>query len=73
MRPAPIEGQQAEYTVPAMSCDHCRTAVSAEVGTVAGVESVAVDLEAKLVTVRGRGLDDAALRAAIQEAGFEAL
>ena len=60
------------YTVPGMSCAHCERAVSEEVSAVAGVESVAVDLETKRVVVRGRGLDDAALRAAIEEAGYEA-
>jgi copper chaperone len=39
---------------------------------VAGVESVDVDLDTKLVTVRGSNLDDAALRGAIEEAGYEA-
>ena len=39
---------------------------------VEGVEDVAVDLEAKVVTVSGRELDDAALRAAIEEAGYDA-
>lgn len=60
------------YTVPAMSCGHCKQAVSAELAAVAGVESVDVDLDTKLVTVRGHGLDDSALRAAIEEAGYEA-
>ena len=43
-----------------------------EVSAVAGVESVAVDLDSKRVTVVGSGLDDAKLRAAIDEAGYEA-
>jgi copper chaperone len=60
------------YTVPGMSCDHCVAAVGDEVGQVAGAESVVVALETKQVTVRGRDLDDAALRAAIDEAGYEA-
>lgn len=60
------------YTVPGMSCGHCKAAVSSELHEVAGVESVGVDLDAKLVTVRGSDLDDAALRAAIEEAGYEA-
>jgi copper chaperone len=60
------------YSVPAMSCSHCEQAVSSELGEVPGVERVEVDLEAKLVVVRGEGLDDAALRAAIREAGYEA-
>ncbi len=60
------------YTVPDMSCGHCKQAVSSELAQVAGVESVDVDLETKLVTVRGADLDDAALRGAIEEAGYEA-
>ena len=60
------------YTVPAMHCGHCKAAVEREVGQVAGVREVDVDLETKLVVVRGEGLDDATLRAAIDEAGYEA-
>ncbi len=60
------------YTVPDMSCGHCKEAVSSELTQVAGVDSVAVDLDTKLVTVRGPNLDDAALRAAIEEAGYVA-
>ena len=61
------------YTVPGMSCGHCESAVRAELGEAAGVETVAVDLETKLVVVRGDGLDDKALRAAIVEAGYKAV
>jgi copper chaperone len=64
--------ETATYSVPAMHCAHCERAVKDEVGAVAGVQSVDVDLETKLVTIRGRDLDDAALRAAIDEAGYEA-
>jgi copper chaperone CopZ len=60
------------YTVPEIHCGHCERAVKEEVGAVVGVESVDVDLETKLVSVRGEGLDDAQLRAAIAEAGYEA-
>ena len=60
------------YTVPDMSCDHCKHAVSTELLGVEGVDDVVVDLQTKLVTVRGEGLDDAALRAAIDDAGYEA-
>ena len=38
-----------------------------------GVEAVDVDLGAKTVAVRGQKLDDAALRAAIAEAGYQAV
>ncbi len=60
------------YTVSGMSCGHCKAAVEGEVGRVPGVESVDADVESKLVVVRGEGLEDEALRAAIDEAGYEA-
>jgi copper chaperone len=62
----------ATYTVPGMTCGHCEASVKEELSAVAGVESVDVDLRAKLVTISGSSLDDAALRAAIDEAGYEA-
>jgi copper chaperone len=60
------------YLVPGMSCDHCERAVSGELSGVAGVTDVEIDLETKVVKVRGTRLDDAVLRAAIEEAGYEA-
>ncbi len=59
------------YSVPGVSCEHCRDAITKEVSSVAGVESVAVDLEAKTVTVAGAMLDERAIVAAIDEAGYE--
>ncbi|MBC6457956.1 heavy-metal-associated domain-containing protein [Actinomadura sp. HBU206391] len=59
------------FTVPAISCGHCVSAISGEVGRVAGVREVVVDVDAKRVTVRGEELDDAVLRAAIDEAGYD--
>jgi len=60
------------YKVPDMSCDHCKHAVSSSLLGVDGVEAVDIDLETKRVTVRGPVLDDATLRAAIDDAGYEA-
>jgi copper chaperone len=60
------------YSVPAVHCAHCAMSIREEVTEVEGVEDVDVDLDSKLVTVTGRELDDAALRAAIVEAGYEA-
>ena len=60
------------YTVPGMSCGHCKAAVEQAVGGVDGVENVVVDLESKRVTVSGESLDDATLRNAIEDAGYEA-
>lgn len=60
------------YSVRAMHCHHCEASVREELEVVTGVDSVEVDLETKLVVVRGEGLDDERLRAAIQEAGYQA-
>ena len=58
------------YSVPGVHCGHCRAAIAEEVSAVEGVEHVDVDLDAKIVTIRGADLDDAAMRAAIDEAGY---
>jgi copper chaperone CopZ len=60
------------YTVPAIHCAHCAAAIKEEVSGVAGVHAVDVELDAKLVTIRGEALSDEALREAIEEAGYEA-
>jgi copper chaperone CopZ len=60
------------YTVAGMHCGHCERAVKEEIGAVPGVEAVEVDLATKIVTVHGETIDDAAVRAAISEAGYEA-
>jgi copper chaperone len=60
------------YTVSGMSCAHCKAAVEQEVGQVPGVAFVDADVDTKSVVVRGDGLEDAALRAAIDEAGYQA-
>jgi len=64
--------EEITYSVPGMSCDHCKHAVSSELSKVEGVASVDVDLQTKLVVVHGSNLDDAALRNAIDEAGYDA-
>ena len=61
------------YSVPGMSCGHCRAAITAEVTDLPGVGEVDVDLDTKLVRISGENLDDAALVAAIDEAGYEAV
>ena len=60
------------FRVPDMHCGHCKASVTEEVSAVDGVEDVEVDLDTKLVVVHGEGLDDGKLRAAIEEAGYEA-
>jgi copper chaperone len=61
------------YLVPDISCDHCKVAIDAEVGAVAGVSAVDVDLGAKRVRVHGAGVDPGAVIAAIDEAGYDAV
>jgi len=63
---------QLTYRVDGMNCNHCVVAVSGEVGQVAGVTDVDVNLDTKLVRVTGASLDDAAVVAAIDEAGYDA-
>ncbi len=59
------------YVVPGMTCGHCVAAVTEEVTGVTGVTNVAIDLDTKVVTVSGSSLDDAAIKEAIVEAGFD--
>ena len=61
------------YRVDGMSCDHCKVAVTGEVSQVAGVQSVDVDLETKLVRVSGTGVEAVAVVAAIDEAGYDSV
>jgi copper chaperone CopZ len=58
------------YAVPGISCDHCKHAIEGEVAKVAGVARVEVDVPTKAVLVEGAA-PDAAVRAAIDEAGYE--
>jgi copper chaperone len=66
---------ETTYLVDGMSCDHCTIAVRGEVSRIPGVASVDVDLPSKRVRVRGAGVDvdDAAVIAAIDEAGYDAV
>jgi copper chaperone CopZ len=58
------------YSVPGISCEHCKAAIEAEVAKVAGVAAVAVDVTGRTVTVEGEAVDDD-IRAAIDEAGYD--
>jgi copper chaperone len=60
------------YSVPGISCNHCKDSIESEVFRVPGVALVDVDLKTKIVTVSGESLDEAAIVAAIDEAGYEA-
>jgi copper chaperone len=64
-------GSQRTYVVDGMSCQHCRATITDAVQQVPGVSGVQVDLDRGTVTVRGADADDAAVRAAIDEAGYQ--
>lgn len=60
------------WTVTGMTCNHCVSSVTEEVSEVPGVEQVTVDLKSGLLTVTSeQPLDDAAIRAAVEEAGYQ--
>ena len=59
------------YTVVGMTCGHCVNAVTEEVSAVPGVTTVDVDLASGGLTVtRTEPVDDDAVRAAVEEAGY---
>lgn len=63
---------ETTYTVTGMTCDHCARAVTTQVSDVPGVSKVDVDLASGRVLVVSDGpLDDAAVRSAMEEAGYE--
>jgi copper chaperone len=62
------------FTVPGMTCGHCKEAVTTELSRISGVTEVDVDLDTKAVKVTSAA--DIAwpeVVAAIDEAGFEAV
>ena len=62
----------ASYTVTGMTCQHCVSAVTEEVSGLPGVTDVEVDLASGGLTVTSDApVDDAAVRAAVEEAGYE--
>lgn len=61
------------YQVTGMTCGHCERAVTQEVGELAGVAGVNVSAETgRLVVESAEPLDDAAVIAAVDEAGYAA-
>ena len=60
------------FTVQGMTCGHCVSSVAEEVQEIPGVEKVDVVLETGAVTVTSsQPLDDTAVRAAVEEAGYQ--
>ena len=64
----------SEYQVTGMTCGHCEMSVREEVGEIPGVTSIDVSAETGRLVVTGQGdIVDAAVLAAVEEAGYTAV
>ncbi len=60
------------YTVTGMTCGHCVASVTEEVTDIPGVESVEIDLASGSLSLStSQPVDDAAVKAAVEEAGYQ--
>ncbi|GGB78087.1 copper chaperone [Knoellia flava TL1] len=60
------------FTVTGMTCGHCVASVTEEVSELEGVQNVDVDLATGSVTIESTTpLEDDAVRAAVEEAGYQ--
>ncbi|GAC81376.1 Copper chaperone CopZ [Gordonia malaquae] len=63
-----------EYQVTGMTCGHCEMSVREEVGEISGVTDIQVSAQTGLLVVTASGdIDDAAVLAAVEEAGYSAV
>lgn len=63
-----------EYQVTGMSCGHCETAIRAEVSEILGVTGIEVSATTgRLAVTSDNPVDDAAVLAAVDEAGYTAV
>ncbi|MEJ1922009.1 heavy-metal-associated domain-containing protein [Microbacterium sp. KHB019] len=63
-----------EYQVTGMTCGHCEMSVREEVGQIAGVDAIEISAQTgRLVVTASAPLDDAAILAAVDEAGYSAV
>ncbi|WP_030143158.1 heavy-metal-associated domain-containing protein [Mycetocola saprophilus] len=63
-----------EYRVTGMTCGHCESSVREEIEQIAGVEDIRVSVQTgELVITSAAELDDAAVLAAVTEAGYSAV
>ena len=64
--------QTQTFTVTGMTCGHCVASVTEEISEIPGVESVDVVLDSGAVTVTSsQPLEQQAVRAAVEEAGYQ--
>lgn len=63
-----------EYQVTGMTCGHCEMSVREEVSEIPGVEDIQVSAQTGVLVVSGSGdIDDGAVIAAVDEAGYRAV
>lgn len=64
----------SEYQVTGMTCGHCEMSIREEVSQIPGVDEIEVSAQTgKLVVSSASVLDDAAVLAAVDEAGYSAV
>lgn len=63
------ESTMTTYSVPEISCGHCKSTIEGAVQALGGIDSVEVDIDAKTVTVLGGDAD--AIATAIEDAGYD--
>jgi copper chaperone len=60
------------YTVAGMTCGHCVVSVTEEVQEISGVETVDVVLQTGSLTITSANpVDDATVKAAVEDAGYQ--
>lgn len=68
-----MDTQTIDYRVTGMTCGHCERSVRDEVGQIPGVDEIRVSAQTGMLSVDATGaLDDSAVLAAVEEAGYTA-
>ncbi len=60
---------KSKYSVPTISCDHCKQTIEKALSSVPGIESVTVDVDSQTVEVIGDLTGDA-VADALSKAGY---
>ncbi|WP_392507684.1 heavy-metal-associated domain-containing protein [Naumannella halotolerans] len=60
------------FAVTGMTCEHCEASVREEVSEIPGVSDIQVSADNGVLVVTGEGVDEAAVLAAVTEAGYTA-
>jgi copper chaperone len=66
-----MTAHETTHTIVGMTCDHCARSVAEEVEAVDGVIAADVELASGRLVVTGNHVDESAVAAAVEEAGYE--